>query len=78
MSETRVLAGVIEELEKAGIPTVDLPDGSPNLMVKNHSSGISGMMKEMQENGKVEIFIPPLAISPAGVTLPSKGVGKSY
>lgn len=78
MSETRVLAGVIEELEKAGIPTGDLPDGSPNLMVKNHSSGISGMMKEMQENGKVEIFIPPLAISPAGVTLPSKGVGKSY
>jgi len=78
MSETRVLAGVIEELEKAGIPTGDLPDGSPNLMVKNHSSGISGMMKEMQENGKVEIFIPPLAISPAGVTLSAKGVGKSY
>ena len=78
MSETRVLAGVIEELEKSGLPTGDLPDGSPNLMVQNQKSGISGMLKEMQENGKVEIFIPPLAISPAGVTLPSKGVGKAY
>ena len=78
MSETRMLAGIIEQLEKSGLPTGDLPDGSPNLMVQDKQASVSGMMREMQENGKVEIYIPPLAISPAGVTLPSKGVGKSY
>ena len=30
------------------------------------------------ENGKTEVFIPPLTITPAGITLPSKGYGKSY
>ena len=64
--------------KKRGLPTGDLPDGSPNLMVQDKKSGIGGMLDEMQENGKVEIYIPPLAISPAGVTLPAKGVGKSY
>jgi hypothetical protein len=78
MSKTRMLANVLQEMEKAGLPTGDLPDGSPNLMVQDKKSGIGGMLDEMQENGKVEIYIPPLAISPAGVTLPSKGVGKSY
>jgi len=78
MSKTRMLAGVLQEMEKAGLPTGDLPDGSPNLMVQDKKSGISGMLDEMQENGKVEVFIPPLAISPAGVTLSAKGVGKSY
>lgn len=78
MSETRMLAGIIEQLEKSGLPTGDLPDGSPNLMIQDKQASVSGMMREMQENGKVEIYIPPLAISPAGVTLPNKGVGKSY
>ena len=78
MSKTRMLANVLQEMEKAGLPTGDLPDGSPNLMVQDKKSGIGGMLDEMQENGKVEIFIPPLAISPAGVTLSAKGVGKSY
>lgn len=78
MSKTRMLANVLQEMEKAGLPTGDLPDGSPNLMVQDKKSGIGGMLDEMQENGKVEVFIPPLAISPAGVTLSAKGVGKSY
>jgi hypothetical protein len=36
-----------------------------------------GMNQEFAENGKVEIFIPPLTITPAGITVPSKGSGKA-
>lgn len=80
MSETRVFANYIEELQKMGIPTGDLPDGSPNLMIQANLSSIKGQFKEMHENGKTEIFIPPLAVAAvgAGSTLPVKAVGKSY
>lgn len=80
MSETRVFANYIEELQKMGIPTGDLPDGSPNLMIQANLSSIKGQFKEMHENGKTEIFIPPLAVAAvgAGSTLPTKAVGKSY
>ncbi len=80
MSETRVFANYIEELQKMGLPTGDLPDGSPNLMIQSNLSSIKGQFKEMHENGKTEIFIPPLSVVAlgAGTTLPTKAVGKSY
>jgi hypothetical protein len=77
ISETRMFANVIEEMEKSGLPTDDLPDGSPNLMLQSILSQIKGTKKEQDENGVTEVYIPPLTITPAGVTLPSKGVGKS-
>ena len=77
MSETRTLANIIEELQKSGIPTGDMPDGSPNLFIQSMSSQINGQQKEMQENGKTEITIPPLAVV-GGTTLPVKASGKSY
>ena len=78
MSQTRAFSNVIEEMQKNGLPTGDLPDGSPNLMLQSKLSDLNGFFKEMQENGKTEIFIPPLTMTPAGVTLPSKGFGKSF
>lgn len=77
MSETRMFANIIEEMEKTGLPTDDLPDGSPNLMLQSILSQIKGGKKEQDENGVTEVYIPPLTITPAGVTLPSRGVGKS-
>ena len=77
VSETRMFANVIEEMEKSGLPTDDLPDGSPNLMLQSILSQIKGGKKEQDENGVTEVYIPPLTITPAGVTLPSRGVGKS-
>jgi len=77
MSETRSLANIIEELQKSGIPTGDLPGGVPNVMNQFMSSQINGQHKEMQENGKTEITIPPLAVV-GGTTLPVKASGKSY
>ncbi len=78
VSDTRSMSNVIENLQSAGLPTGAAPDGGPNLMNIAMSSMIQGQNKETAENGKTEVFIPPLTITPAGITLPSKGFGKSY
>jgi hypothetical protein len=39
---------------------------------------IEGLNEEWFENGKSEILIPPLVVTPAGFTAPTKGYGKSY
>jgi len=77
-SETRAFIGAIEELQRLGIPTGDLPDGSPNLGILSILGQMKAMANENSENGKTQIFIPPLAITPAGVTTPATGFGKSY
>ena len=77
-SETRAFIGTIEELQRLGIPTGDLPDGSPNLGILSILGQMKAMANENAENGKTQIFIPPLAITPAGVTSPATGFGKSY
>jgi hypothetical protein len=76
VSDTRAFSNVIEQLQKSGLPTGDLPDGSPNLMNIGMFGMIKGMNQEQTENGKTDIFIPPLTITPAGVTVPARGWGK--
>jgi len=80
VSDTRSFSNTIENLQKAGLPTGDAPDGRPNLMNMAMMSMIQGQNKENAENGKTEVFIPPLqVIGPSGgVTRPVKGYGKSY
>lgn len=81
VSDTRAFANVIENLQKSGLPTGDLPDGSPNFMNSAFDGIIKGMNQEQAQNGKTEIYIPPLTVvTPLGpgVTKPSKGYGKSY
>ena len=82
VSDTRAFANVIENLQKSGLPTGDAPDGSPNRMNQAFEGIIKGMNQEQAENGKTEVFIPPLTVvvTPlgAGITKPSKGYGKSY
>jgi len=76
-SETRAFIGTITELQKIGIPTGPMPDGSPNLAVLSMFSSMKAQALEMAENGKVSIAIPPLTMTPAGVTIPAMGSGKS-
>jgi hypothetical protein len=76
-SETRAFIGTIEELQKMGIPTGPLPDGSPNLNVLQMFGQMKAMANEESENGKIQIAIPPLAITPSGLTIPSSGFGKN-
>lgn len=78
MNKTRTFTKIVEDLQQKGMPTGALPDGSPNMMNQDKKSFLEGFFDEMYENGKTEIFIPPLTITPAGLTLPSKGYGKSY
>ena len=59
-------------------PAQPVAPAQPNLMNIAMSSMIKGQNKEMAENGKTQIFIPPLTITPAGVTLPTTANGKSY
>lgn len=75
-SESRAFIGTIEELQKLGIPTGALPDGSPNLDVLSKFGQMKSMSKEDSENGKVQVAIGPLAITPAGLTIPASSFGK--
>jgi hypothetical protein len=67
-SETRAFIGTIEELQKLGIPTGPMPDGSPNLGLLAMFGQMKAMAIEQAENGKVEIAVDPLSFTPAGLT----------
>ena len=75
-SESRAFLGTIEELQKIGVPTGALPDGSPNLEVLTKFSQMKAMANEDAENGKVQIAVGPLSITPAGMTVPASAFGK--
>jgi hypothetical protein len=62
-SPERSSINTIEELQKLGIPTGVLPDGSPNLMLLYNLAAHKGSDKENAENGKIEAIgiTPPIA-----------------
>lgn len=74
-SSDRAFINSIEEMQKLGIPTGPMPDGSPNLGMAAMFSGMKGQDSEEASNGKLEIFVPSAAITPAG-TIPGKAYGK--
>lgn len=74
-SESRAFIGTIEELQKLGIPTGALPDGSPNLTVLAMYGQLKAAEKEKTENGKVQVAIKPTTVTPAGVTVPLSASG---
>ena len=84
VSDTRSFANAIEGIQSAGLPTGDAPDGGPNMMNMAFMAMIKGQNKEQAENGKTEIFIPPLTVvvppfgAGPGITKIAKGYGKSY
>jgi len=75
-SESRAFIGAIEEMQKLGIPTGTMPDGSPNLDVLKMLGQMKSMASEEAENGKVQIAVGPLTMTPAGLTVPSSAFGK--
>jgi len=75
-SESRAFVGAIEELQKIGIPTGALPDGSPNLDVLGKFGQMKAMAKEDSDNNKVQIAVGSLTITPAGLTVPASAYGK--
>lgn len=77
-SETRAFIGAITELQKLGIPTGDMPDGSPNLTIMSMFSQIKGMSSELSENSKVQTAIPVLTVLPTFTTIPASSFGKMF
>jgi len=77
-SETRAFIGTIEELQKLGIPTGAMPDGGPNLNVLSKFAQMKAQANEDAESGKVQIAVPPLSITPAGLTVPQSAFGKKF
>jgi hypothetical protein len=75
-SESRAFIGAIEEMQKLGIPTGAMPDGSPNLDVLSKFAQMKAMAKEDAENNKLEIVVPPITMTPAGVTAFGTALGK--
>lgn len=75
-SETRAFVGTIAEMQKSGMPTGPMPDGSPNLDVLSKFAQMKAMANEEAENGKVQVAIGPLTVTPAFVTIPAGWSGK--
>jgi hypothetical protein len=65
-------------LEKIGVPTGPMPDGSPNLEVLSRFAQIKAVASEDAENNKIQVAIGSLAITPAGVTIPASAFGKKF
>ena len=79
-SPTRAMTEVTERLQSIGIPTGDLPSGAVNIAMPAIFQQIKGNYQEQLSNGKVEVWIPPLAVPPvvAGLTAPAKASGKAF
>jgi hypothetical protein len=73
-SSARAGINAIEEFQKLGLPTGVMPDGSPNLMLASLFGSIAATQKEDAENGKVQVFVKPLAMTPVGITKPNGGI----
>lgn len=76
-SATRAFIGSIEEMQKLGIPTGSMPDGSPNLDLLSKFGQMKAQGKEQAENGKVMVATNPGRVFPNGTTSGAKGFGKS-
>jgi hypothetical protein len=57
MSASSITSRFIGDLDRLGVPTGDLPDGSPNLGLLIQQSFSQALMDEMAENGKVSVAI---------------------
>ena len=68
-SANRAFINNIENLQKLGLPTGTLPDGSPNLGLQSAFAQSKGMDKEIKENGKIEAVVKlPLPFGAVKVT----------
>lgn len=67
---TRAATSVIEQLQKIGVPTGALPDGSPNLFLQSIIGQITGVESERNQNGVSKTALGPIPLPPFG-TLPS-------
>ena len=75
-SSDRAFLNVIANFEELGLPTGTMPDGSPNLMLASIKALLDGSDQENASNGKSQVAIYPLSITPIGQTTPIVCYGK--
>lgn len=75
-SSTRAYLNILQRMQRLGIPTEPMPDGSPNQFLLVVQAIVEGIDQEMSENAKVAIALPPLTVSPLFLTTPQKVYGK--
>lgn len=75
-SVERSFINVINDLQKLGLPTGPLPDGSPNLGLVATYATLKGQGKELWENAKTEMFVPPIPVIAGTATSPKSLSGK--
>jgi hypothetical protein len=75
-SATRAHIETIGELQKLGIPTGPLPDGSPNEYVIAMKAIIDSIDKEEASNGQVQVACDGFSVTPIGITTPGFCFGK--
>jgi len=69
-NNTRAMLEVIAQMQKLGIPTGPLPDGSPNLYLQSIKSQIEGIESERSQNSKMSALTPQQIVLPIGITIP--------
>lgn len=50
---------IVQELEKNGIPTGPLPDGTPNLMNKMVKSVVTEVFRALKEDANIQVALAP-------------------
>lgn len=61
-SSTRAQANITENMQKLGLPTGDMPDGSPNIALPAIFQQLKGTKDEQLENGVVHTWCAPVAV----------------
>jgi hypothetical protein len=75
-SSTRAYLNILQRMQRLGIPTEPMPDGTPNQFLLVVQAIVEGIDQEMSENGKVAVALPPLTVTPLFFTTPQKVYGK--
>lgn len=75
-SSTRAYLNILQRMQRLGIPTEPMPDGSPNQFLLVVQAIVEGMDQEISENAKVAVALPPLTVTPLFFTTPQKVYGK--
>jgi hypothetical protein len=75
-SSTRAYLNILQKMQRLGVPTEPMPDGSPNQFLLVVQAIVEGIDQEISENAKVAVAIPPLTVSPLFLTTPQKVYGK--
>ena len=75
-SSTRAYLNILQRMQRLGIPTEPMPDGTPNQFLLVVQAIVEGIDQEMSENAKVTVALPPLTVTPLFFTTPQKVYGK--